>query len=148
MSQASPPKLLESFPAHQAARLAGLSLDMVNYLCRSEIVLPTAGKKRGRGVPRLYSFSDVLLLRVIARLLEHGISVLRLRKSLAGLRARSGDVAADMLTKRFLLIDGHDVFIQDGGLLETLETGQIVFAFVLELNSLRTGLRAELLKLA
>lgn len=148
MTKVTTPNLVESFPAGQAARLAGLSLAMVNYLCRNEIVLPTLGDKRGRGVRRQYSFSDVLLLRVVARMLEHGISVLRLKKSLLGLRTRAGGLTTDMLTKKYLLIDGHDVFIQDGELLETLETGQIAFAFVMELDSLRVDLRANLLKTA
>lgn len=137
----------ENFPAAQAARLAGLSLHMVNYLCRNEIVVPWAGA-RGRGVKRMYSFSDLLLLRVVSRLLSNGISVLRLKRSFEGLRSRSGALSSEILTKKYLVIDGSDVFIQDGELLETLESGQLAFAFVLELRSLRSDLIADLKKIA
>ncbi|OMQ78216.1 hypothetical protein AQ713_28310 [Burkholderia pseudomallei] len=83
-------------------------------------------------------YADLLLLRVIARLLENGISVLRLRKVLEGLKVRKD--ASGLLTKRFVVTDGYNLFLQDGGVAELLETGQLSFAFVLELSTLRTEL--------
>lgn len=142
MSDSPRHDVVKSFPVAQAARLAGLTVDMVNYLCRSGVVVPSSGG-RGRGRKRLFTFADVLFLRIIARLLENGISVLRLKRAFNGLRARAREYSSDMLTKRFLVIDGHDVFVQDGGLLERLESGQMAFAFVLELGSLRRELTVD-----
>lgn len=144
MAAKSTGKISDVFSASQAAGLVGLSVDMVNYLCRNDIVIPTGGARRGRGVRRRYTFADVLVLRAVARLLEGGISVLRLKHSLVGLRQRSGTLPADILSRRYLVIDGHDVFIQDGGLLEILESGQTAFAFVLELENLRGEVRAAI----
>lgn len=49
-----------SFPAARAAELAGISLPMLNYLCRCELVIPTAKPSRGHGVRKAYSFGDSL----------------------------------------------------------------------------------------
>jgi DNA-binding transcriptional MerR regulator len=147
MSEPAADHVVESFQAAQAARLAGLTVDMVNYLCRSGIVVPSLGA-RGRGRRRLFSFADVLFLRIVAKLLENGISVLRLKKAFNGMRARGREYSTDMLSKRFLVIDGHDVFVQDGELLERLESGQMAFAFVLELGSLRRQLSGDVAKYA
>lgn len=143
MNRSSAGSVADTFSAKQAAKLSGLSLDMVNYLCRNEIVAPSGGDRRKRGVKRLYAFSDMLLLRAVAKLLDNGISVLRLQKSFARLRVRHGQFPTELLTKKYLVIDGQDVFIQDGDLLERLESGQLAFAFVLELNSLRSDLSAS-----
>ena len=127
-----------TFTAKEAARIAGLTVDMVNYLCRYGIVVPSGNNRRARGHARRYLYADLLLLRVIARLLENGISVLRLRKALDGLKARQD--SAELLTKRFVVTDGYNLFLQDGGIAELLETGQLSFAFILELSSLRAEL--------
>ena len=42
------------YPLNLAAKFSGLSEAMVNYLCRSGLVIPTFRLKRGRGVTRRY----------------------------------------------------------------------------------------------
>ncbi|AJX82056.1 hypothetical protein BG97_1705 [Burkholderia pseudomallei 7894] len=111
---------------------------MLNYLARYGIATASGNDRRARGHARRYLYADLLLLRVIARLLENGISVLRLRKVLEGLKVRKD--ASGLLTKRFVVTDGYNLFLQDGGVAELLETGQLSFAFVLELSTLRTEL--------
>ncbi|HEM7879480.1 TPA: MerR family transcriptional regulator [Burkholderia contaminans] len=136
MNEAGSTSTKETFTAREAARLAGLSFDMLNYVSRYGIVSPSGNVRRSRGHARRYVYTDLLLLRVIARLLANGISILRLRRALEGLRSRQG--AADLLSKRFVVTDGYNLWAQDGGVAELLETGQLSFAFVLELTSLRT----------
>lgn len=136
MEKSSPlAPLVQDFTAAQAARLAHLSVDMVNYLSRYHVVEASGAGRRGRGCRRRYVYSDILILRVISRLLDNGISVLRLRKSLSALRERGA--IKEVLVRRFVVTDGHDIFFQDGGVAELLESGQLSFAFVLELSALR-----------
>jgi len=129
-------EVVDSLEVPAVARIAGLSVHMVNYLCRHGIVEPSAGDRRGRGVRRKYSYADMLLLRVVAKLLNQGTSVLRLKKSLTELQAR-GRTTQDLVTKKFVATDGHNLYFEDGGILELLDSGQMAFAFVLELGSIR-----------
>jgi DNA-binding transcriptional MerR regulator len=129
-------QLIEWHSAASAARIAGLSLDMVNYLCRNGIVAPSGGSSRGRGKVRKYVYADVLLLRLVAKLLEQEVSVLRLKKCLAALQKRSGN-ASMLLSKRYLVTDGRSVYFADNNSFESLESGQMAFAFVMELSSIR-----------
>jgi DNA-binding transcriptional MerR regulator len=140
MHMAMSDSVIDTFSAKQAADLSGLSMHMLNYLGRYQFVEPSGNQRRSRGVARRYEFADLLLLRVIARLLENGISVLRLRRALDGLRARGG--AVELLVRRFVITDGYNLLLQDDGVAELLETGQLSFAFVLELGTLRTELTA------
>nr|WP_302565310.1 MerR family transcriptional regulator [Burkholderia metallica] len=137
---------VDTFSAKQAATLSGLSFDMINYLGRYGIVNPSGNDRRSRGHARRYLYTDLLLLRIIARLLENGISVLRLRRSLEGLMAKDG--AAALTLRRFVVTDGYNLFFQDSGVVELLESGQLSFAFVLELSSLRNEMSAAVMVLA
>jgi hypothetical protein len=73
---------------------------------------------------------------VIAKLLKQHVSVLRLKKCLVTLQKRSGN-ASLLLSKKFLATDGYNVYFSDGNTLQLLDSGQMVFAFVMELCSIR-----------
>ena len=134
--------IAEHFSARAAARLSGLTVDMVNYLCRHEIVVASGSKARGRGTARKYTFADILLLRVLAQLLGQGVSVLGLRKSLAVYRKRAGQ--ADLASCRYFVTDGYNVYLQDEGRLENLTSGQQAFAFVLDMQPIRKKVLQEI----
>jgi len=117
----------------QAARLSGLSAHMITYLSRTDILSP---KVRGRGRTRLYTFSDVLFLKVIADLLARGIEVRRLRQALQRARAEC-ELWIDIRQspRRYLVTDGTELFIRHRGRLESkTKEGQLAFAFVLDLD--------------
>lgn len=130
--------IAQHFSAKEAAEFAGLSLAMVDYLCRYKLVIPADERKRGRGVQRWYSFGDIVVLKSVARLLEAGVSVLRLKKSLAILRAQHSEITCDGMPATYLVTDGRDVFFRHKtGVLELLTNGQLSFAFVVEVESVR-----------
>jgi len=128
------PAILLSVPVKKAAELSGLSAHMLTYLSRIEVLIPS-GNEPGRGRRRLYTFSDVLFLRVIAELLIRGIEVKRLGKALK----RAKDEADTWLDVRsrphhFLVTDGTEVMLKKKGQLESITAGgQLVFAFVLDI---------------
>jgi len=131
------------YPAGQAARVSGMSLHMLDYLCRQGIVVPSGSEVRGRGKARRYTFGDIVLLRVVTKLLDQGISVLRCKKSLLAMKRRHPNMMK-LLDKRYLLTDGVDVFLQNNGVLERIDSGQTSFTFVLGLSSIREHVAAKL----
>jgi len=135
---ARPQRSTQSFSVNQAASFSGLSLAMVNYLCREAIVVPSDGPRRGRGVQRLFSFGDIVVLRAIARLLEGGVSVYRLRSALKDLRVRHPEITVTGMPAAYLVTDGRDVLLHHrNGVIELLRSGQFSFAFVVEMESVR-----------
>jgi DNA-binding transcriptional MerR regulator len=131
------------FAARHAARVAGLSLHMLNYLCRHKVISPTNEGGRGRGRQRKYSFTDILLLRLVARLLKQGVSVLRFRKTCRLLESRRLDVKA-LLSRRYMVTNGTEIFLRDKNVLECIESGQTAFAFVLDLEPVRRKVSSQL----
>jgi len=136
-------KLKDWFTAAEASQLSGLTFDMVNYLCRHDLVSPSKGSKRGRGTRRRYGFTDIILLRVISKLLQNGVSPLRLKDNLTALKGR-GVKANELLTTRFVVTDGFNIYFKDDGVIELLSSGQMAFAFVLELSKLREEVTANI----
>jgi DNA-binding transcriptional MerR regulator len=143
MAKKQPKIAVEWYDAKAAARIGGLTVDMINYLCRQGIIAPSGGGARGRGTARKYTYADVLLLRVIAKLLEQGISVLRLKRSLAALQKNGGSLQ-DLVTKRLVATDGYNVYFGRDNVLEMLGSGQMAFAFIIELNALRKEVSATI----
>ena len=138
MSNKSLGNLKNYFSAIQAADFSHMSLAMVNYLCRNSLVVPAVGRKRGKGIERKYSFGDIVILKSVAKLLEAGVSVLKLKKALVNLRKMHADITLEKMPGSFLITDGKDVYLrQSSGILELLGNGQLSFAFVVDIESVR-----------
>jgi DNA-binding transcriptional MerR regulator len=138
----------DRFIALDAARLSGLSLSMVNYLCRTGIVTPTGGTKRGHGRIRHYTFGDVVALRLVAKLSATGVSPLRMKKGLQGLRKHHPEITLTSLPGSHVVTNGKELYLrQEGQPIERAFDGQFAFAFVVELAPLQREVAASVLKL-
>lgn len=137
------------YGAKQAARLTGLSFAMVNYLCRTEVVVPTCTCKRGHGSPRHYSFGDLVALRLIAHLSKTGVQPLRLKKAMQALRQHHPEITLTSLPARQIVTDGVNLYLRgNGAALERIGDGQLAFSFVVELAHLQSEVAAALRKAA
>lgn len=111
---------------------------MVNYLVRQKIVIPTAGRKRGRGIQRKFSFGDIVVLKAVTKLLEGGVSVYRLRRAFADFRESHPEITPLSMPAAYLVTDGKDVLLRHKtGVLELLISRQFSFAFVIDVDSMR-----------
>lgn len=128
---------IDSFTIAEAARYSGLSVAMLNYLCRTKLIVPTAAPPRGRGRERRFTFGDVVVLRAVSGLLAAGVSVTRLRASLANLRKRHSEITPKSLPRGLLVCDGRQVYLKrNAEVFEELISGQMSFAFVVQLSKL------------
>lgn len=133
------------YTVRQAAHVSGLSVHMVDYLCRHQIVPPSATQESGRGRVRYYTYTDLVVLRVVAKLLDQGISVLRFRKQYQLLKSRKFD-AGQLMAHRYLVTDGNNIYLKDdrAQVLERLDSGQTAFAFVMDLNPVKKAVADSL----
>ena len=74
-----------------ACNAAGITYRQLDYWARTGLVEPTVRSATGSGSQRLYSFRDILLLKVIKRLLDAGVSLQQIRTAVQHLRARGPD---------------------------------------------------------
>jgi DNA-binding transcriptional MerR regulator len=100
------------FTARQAARVAGLSYSTVAYWDRSEFLHPSIGGGKCSGSERIYSFQDLVALRVAHQLREAGISLQALRRLVRFLRDQKS--MSSPLAHTCLVTDGCDVYEKRG----------------------------------
>jgi len=109
-----------------ACAAAGITYRQLDYWARTGLVEPEIRVAEGSGTQRLYSFRDILMLKVIRRLIDAGISLQQIRLAIAHLRARG---TQDM-TAVTLVSDGTSVFecTQDNEIVDLVKGGQAMFA--------------------
>lgn len=112
-----------------ACSAAGITYRQLDYWARTGLVTPEIRNAEGSGSQRLYSFRDILLLKVIKRLLDAGISLQQVRVAIDHLRVRG---VAD-LTQVTLMSDGVSVYecTSDEEVIDLLAGGQGVFGIAL-----------------
>ena len=112
-----------------ACSAAGITYRQLDYWARTGLVVPEVRGATGSGTQRLYSFRDILILKVIKRLIDAGISLQQIRTAIDHLRARG----VDDITQVTLMSDGVSVFecTSDDEVIDLLRGGQGVFGIAL-----------------
>jgi DNA-binding transcriptional MerR regulator len=112
-----------------ACNAAGITYRQLDYWARTGLVEPTVRGSKGSGTQRLYSFRDILLLKVIKRLLDAGISLQQIRTAVHHLRERG----TDDLTRVTLMSDGASVYecTSNDEVIDLLQGGQGVFGIAI-----------------
>src|SRR5262252_2896478 len=82
------------FRGPTVCRTVGISYRQLDYWARTELVTPSVRDATGSGSQRLYSFEDLVQLRVIKNLLDTGVSLQRVRKAVEHLQTMRRPVAA------------------------------------------------------
>jgi len=108
-----------------ACHVAGITYRQLDYWARTGLVEPTIRGAQGSGSQRLYSFRDILVLKIVKRLLDAGVSLQNIRLAVDQLRARG----VEDLARITLLSDGTTVYecTSPEEVVDLLQGGQGVF---------------------
>jgi len=112
-----------------ACKAAGITYRQLDYWARTGLVEPTVRPATGSGTQRLYGFRDILVLRVVKRLLDSGVSLQQIRTAVEHLRERG----VDDLARITLMSDGASVYecTSDDQVIDLVQGGQGVFGIAL-----------------
>jgi predicted RNase H-like HicB family nuclease len=114
-------------------KITGLTMRQIDYWDRTHFIKPSVSEATGHGSVRLYSFTDLIQIKVAKTLLEKGVSLQKIRKSINYLKKNMPDVKKPLSELRFLT-DGNSVFVitqDDKQIIDTLKRGQLVFSIAL-----------------
>ncbi|HWD08521.1 MAG TPA: MerR family transcriptional regulator [Actinomycetota bacterium] len=125
---------VEGFTVLQACRFTGCTSHQLRYWDQIGLVRPSIQSTGGRpGVRRLYSFRDLVALKVVKSLLDGGMSLQRVRRAYKYLREKAG--MEEHLASVKLITDGQGIFriaSDDGEILDALRQGQMAFFLAID----------------
>jgi DNA-binding transcriptional MerR regulator len=112
-----------------ACSAAGITYRQLDYWARTGLVVPSVRDASGSGTQRLYSFRDIVVLKVVKRLLDAGVSLQNIRKAIETLRQWGEDDLATMT----LISDGTTVYECRSAeeVVDLLQGGQGVFGIAI-----------------
>ena len=129
----------------QTCKIVGIRYRQLDYWTRTGLVQPSVQAARGSGTQRLYSFNDLLQLKVIKSLTDAGASLQRVRQALSYVReSLEGDWS--QLT---IVSDGRGVYActSDQEVVDLLHSGQGVLGAVVAVDRVREQLAGSLREL-
>ncbi|GAA4286581.1 MerR family transcriptional regulator [Georgenia daeguensis] len=108
-----------------ACRAAGITYRQLDYWARTGLVEPSIRGAKGSGSQRLYSFRDILVLKVVKRLLDTGVSLQQIRSAIQALHERGVEDLAQIT----LMSDGASVYecTSADEVIDLVQGGQGVF---------------------
>ncbi|UCR89806.1 MerR family transcriptional regulator [Mycetocola spongiae] len=108
-----------------AAKAAGITYRQLDYWARTGLVEPTVRGAAGSGSQRLYGFRDILVLKLVKRLLDTGISLQQIRTAVDQLR----EAGVHDLAQTTLMSDGASVYLctSNDEVIDLVSRGQGVF---------------------
>lgn len=119
----------QGFRGPQVCKIVGISYRQLDYWARTELATPSIQSAQGSGSQRLYSFEDLVELKLIKKLLDAGVSLHRVRGAIEYLRGLSQDLSGVTLVS-----DGVSIYAchSDTEVVDVLRRGQGVFGIAID----------------
>ena len=117
----------EGYRAPQVCKLVDITYRQLDYWARTDLITPSVQAAQGSGSQRLYSFADIIQLKVVKRLLDAGMSLKKIRQAIEILAAQleTDTPLADVT----LLSDGSTIYAahNPSEVVDVFRRGQGVF---------------------
>jgi len=129
----------------QACKIVDVTYRQLDYWTRTGLVIPSVQEARGSGTQRLYSFNDLLQLKVIKSLTDAGASLQKVRQAIDYVR----DHLADEWSKVTIVTDGAGVYActSDAEVVDLLRSGQGGLGAIVAVDKIRDQLAGTLQQL-
>ncbi len=117
----------EGYRAPQVCKLVDITYRQLDYWARTDLITPSVQAAQGSGSQRLYSFADIIQLKVVKRLLDAGMSLKKIRQAIEILAAQ---LETDTpLAEVTLLSDGSTIYAahNPSEVVDVFRRGQGVF---------------------
>lgn len=122
-----------NFNTKTVSKITGLSFRRIDYWDSTHFIKPSVSEASGYGSVRLYSFNDLIQLKVAKTLMDKGISLQKIRKAINYLKKNIPEIEKPLSKLKFLT-DSETVFVLTTNkktIIDTLKNGQVVFSIAI-----------------
>jgi uncharacterized protein (DUF433 family) len=138
-------KMVQAFTQDSVSKIVGLSRRQLDYWDRTGVISPSIAPFEGRGLQRLYSFKDLIKLKVGAEMRRRHMLPSRIKRTIDELEKRGFD--DPYISVRFLVEpDGSEVLYIDPSMdapMSARDLDQVAEPIDLPLRDIRSGLEAS-----
>ncbi len=133
--------MVEGFTGKQACGIVGITYRQLDYWARTSLLVPSVEQAHGTGTRRLYSFQDLINLKVLKQMLDGGISLQNARRAVDCL----AKVAIGDLIRCNVVVTGTGAVLafRDDEIIDLVRGGQGVLN-ILPLEQLIHGVQADI----
>ena len=136
---------MSGYRGPQACKIVGITYRQLDYWTRTGLVQASLRGAQGSGTQRLYSFNDLLQLKVIKRLTEAGASLKKVRQAIDYVQTN----LEDDWSKATIATDGNGVYActSDAEVVDLLRSGQGVLGAIVAVDRVKDELAGTLREL-
>ncbi len=126
---------MDAYDSKTASSIVGVSLRQLQYWDERDFIRPSVKLADGRGTKRLYSFQDLICLKVIKALAYHGFTLQKIRRCLKPLKDNSAHTERPAESLKYLT-DGEELFVITNDRRKILDAIERQFVVSLGIGSL------------
>jgi DNA-binding transcriptional MerR regulator len=119
---------VDGFRGPQVCKVVGITYRQLDYWARTNLLRPSMADAKGSGTQRIYSYGDLLELKVIKSLLDANVSLQSARTAVEYLRDNLGE---DIGSANLVLCGDTPLLVrEDGEIIDLVRRGQGVLNIV------------------
>jgi DNA-binding transcriptional MerR regulator len=138
---------MDAYDSKTASSIVGVSLRQLQYWDERDFIRPSIRLADGRGTRRLYSFHDLVCLKVVKDLAQHGFTLQKIRRCLKPIKDNTAGTERPAQSLKYLT-DGEELFVLTDDRRQILAAIERQFVVSLGIGSLVRELDGQVKRLA
>jgi DNA-binding transcriptional MerR regulator len=132
------------FSTTEICRITGIPYDTLFGWMHSGLVVPSIAQPQGRGKRARWAFRDLVAIKTVQQLRQHGVSMQGLRRVVQYIQTHQG--IEHPLSECWLVTDGREVYMLNGEKLLSLlrKPGQLTLFHLVDMKRTTEALRAKI----
>ena len=135
----------QGFTGPEVCKITGISYRQLDHWTTTKLIKASVRNIKGSGFHRIYSFNDIVLVKLVKKLRSAGISLQKIRIALKNVNKILGKNSN--ISDVSIFSDGSSIYVltDNDQMIDLLKKGQAVFG--ISLGPVHTETEAEILSL-